>query len=150
VDSEKILGKKGKRRNYKRHNSLFVREKTTPAWVGAVVGDDGGDGGAVGGDPCPAYLISGNHVVTSSVCVSSHSLTVIFSQYRVTVTRVTLHPVLHIALLTLHTELPYNTLCHPEEFIQTLIPSESDARHHSSHQIRGWLEQAVVGEEVGL
>jgi len=150
VESERVQGNKGKRRNYKRHNSLFIREKNTPAWVGAVVGGDGGVVGGDGGDPCPGYLISGNHVVTSSVCVSSSSLTVKFSTYRVTVTRVTIHPVLHIALLTLDTQLPYNTLCHPEEFIQTLIPSESDTRHYSSHQLRDWLEQAVVGENGGL
>ena len=140
VESERVQSSERGRRNYKRHNSLFSREKNSPAWVGKVVDND----------DCPAYLISSNHVVTSSECVSSHSLTVIFSPYRVAVTRVTLHPVLHIALLTLHTELPYNTLCHPEEFIQTLIPSESDARHYSSLQIKDWLEQAVVGQEEGL
>ena len=134
MESERVQGSERGRRNYKRHNSLFSREKNSPAWVGKVVDND----------DCPAYLISSNHVVTSSECVSSHSLTVIFSPYRVAVTRVTLHPVLHIALLTLHTELPYNTLCHPEEFIQTLIPSESDTRHYSSDQLRNWLDQAVL------
>jgi len=140
VESERVQSSERGRRNYKRHNSLFSREKNSPAWVGKVVDND----------DCPAYLISSHHVVTSSECVSSHSLTVIFSPYRVAVTRVTLHPVLHIALLTLHTELPYNTLCHPEEFIQTLIPSESDTRHYSSLQIKDWLEQAVLGQEEGL
>ena len=134
VESERVQSSERGRRNYKRHNSLFSREKNSPAWVGKVVDND----------DCPAYLISSHHVVTSSECVSSHSLTVIFSPYRVAVTRVTLHPVLHIALLTLHTELPYNTLCHPEEFIQTLIPSESDTRHYSSDQLRNWLDQAVL------
>merc|ERR1719320_1405573 len=140
VESERVQSSERGRRNYKRHNSLLSREKNSPAWVGKVVDND----------DCPAYLISSNHVVTSSECVSSHSLTVIFSPYRVAVTRVTLHPVLHIALLTINKELQHNTLCHPEEFIQTLIPSESDTRHYNSLQIKDWLEQAVVGQEEGL
>ena len=37
-----------------------------------------------------------------------------------------------------------------EEFIQTLIPSESDTRHYSGLQIKDWLELAVVGQEEGL
>merc|ERR1719206_616613 len=140
VESERVQSSERERRNYKRHNSLFSREKNSPAWVGKVVDND----------DCPAYLISSNHVVTRSECVSSHSLTVIFSPSRVAVTSVTLHPVLHIALLTLNKELKYNTLCHPEEFIQTLIPSESDTRHYRSLKIKDWLEQAVVGQEEAL
>ena len=121
-----------KRRNYKRHNNLFI--SSTPSWSGYVEGSNN----------CPAYLISSKDVLTSSVCVTSPSLSVIFSTNRTVVTRVTLHPVLHLALLTTHTPLTNTPLCHPEEFIHTLL----DTRHtqYSSQDLKDWLEQAAEGE----
>ena len=37
IESERVESSGRERRNYKRHNSLFSREKNSPAWVGKVV-----------------------------------------------------------------------------------------------------------------
>ena len=102
------------------------------------------------GHTCPAYLISGRHALTPGLCLSTSStasLTVIFSVYRVGVRRVTLHPALHLALLTLHPEIPsmVEPLCMAQDYAGMLLGSR-DAQDSDSESVRDWLEQAIGGE----
>ena len=129
-------------RNYKRRKSLFSPSADIP-WAGRVTS-------AGGHDSCPAYLLAGGgHALADSACVMTEdmppTLTVIFSVYRVGVTRVTLHPSLHLALLSLHPQVPsrVEALCHPEDMVGRLVGSR--ATLPDSHQLGDWLDQAVGG-----
>ena len=129
------------RRNYKRRKSLF-NSRPDPPWVGVVKSDKEGQ-------TCPAYLLAGGgHALAESDCVMDMppTLTVIFSVHRVGVTRVTLHPSLHLALLSLHPQVPgrVEALCHPEDMVGSVVGA-GDALAVDSHQLGGWLEQAVDG-----
>ena len=131
-----------RRRNYKRRKSLFSSRPSTP-WAGRVKS-------AGGHNSCPAYLLAGGgHALADSACVMTEdmppTLTVIFSVYRVGVTRVTLHPSLHLALLSLHPQVPgrVEALCHPEDIVGRLVGSRGTLP--DSHQLGDWLDQAVGG-----
>ena len=115
--------KKQRKRNYKRRKSLF-NSVSSLSWSGSLLSDTG--------RICPAYLVTPGHALTSCACVltsNTASLTVIFSVYRVAVTRVTLHCGMSddsdtdLALVTLHTPLPHSVtpLC--------LSPYRTVARH---------------------
>ena len=121
---------------------MFSSRPSTP-WAGQVKSDKGLS--------CPAYLLAGGgHALADSACVMTEdmppTLTVIFSVYRVGVTRVTLHPSLHLALLSLHPQLPsrVEALCHPEDIVGSVVGAW-DALVVDSHQLGDWLEQAVDG-----
>ena len=129
-----------RRRNYKRRKSLFSSRPSTP-WAGRVIS-------AGGHNSCPAYLLAGGgHALADSACVMTEdmppTLTVIFSVYRVGVTRVTLHPSLHLALLSLHPQLPgrVEPLCTPEDIVGRLVGSRDTLA--DSDDLRDWLEHAV-------
>ena len=78
---------------------------------------------------------------------STASLSVILSVYRVGVRRVTLHPALHLALLTLHPEIPsmVEPLCMAQDYAGMLLGS-GEAQDSDSDSVRDWLEQAIDGE----
>jgi hypothetical protein len=70
---------------------------------------------------------------------------VIFSVYRVGVRRVTLHPALHLALLTLHPEIPsmVEPLCMAQDYAGMLLGSGEAL---DSDSVRDWLKEAI-GQE---
>ena len=129
---------KRKNRNYKRRNSLF--NSVSETWTGTLSDS--------AGSSCPAYLITPRHALTSGGCALSTvtaSLSVIFSVYRVTVTRVTLHCGMSdgcdLAMLTLHSPLPHSVgpLCYPEEYVGTLLGISA------GHSVNEWIVQAIKG-----
>jgi len=122
-----------RRRNFKRRKSLFPSSDSV-SWSGRLVED-------TTRRTCgPAYLVTPSHALTGggSGCLlgsrtGTTTLTVIFSVYRVPVTRVTLHSD-RMALLTLHSPVPSNVapLC--------------GARVGNS--VRDWVEEAMGEVEV--
>ena len=69
----------------------------------------------------------------------------IFSVYRVGVRRVTLHPALHLALLTLHPEIPsmVEPLCMAQDYAGILLGSSEGLDKDS---LKDWLEEASDSE----
>ena len=70
--------------------------------------------------------------------------------FLVGVRRLTLHPALHLALLTLHPEVPsmVEPLCMAQDYAGMLLGS-GDTQDSDSESVRDWLEQAIEGEKGG-
>jgi len=137
VTSSKILqqqiykssDKQKRQRNFKRRKSLFL---PSSSWSGVLKTSTD----LVCG---PAYLVTPNHALTGggAGCVigsmtGTTTLTVIFSVYKVPVTRVTLYSD-KMALVTLHSPVPSS------------VPPLCSAGLGDS--LRNWVEQAIREEE---
>ena len=128
---------KNRKRNYKRQKMLF-NSPHSQSWAGTFTNS--------AGSSCPAYLVTPSHVVTSGACAHrtvTASLSVIFSVYRVAVTRVTLHCGMSdgcdLAMLTLHSPLPHGVglLCYPADYVGTLLGIST------GDSARDWMVQAI-------
>ena len=142
IKNEKVSnkGNKSGKRNYKQRKTLF-NSLSSVSWAGTLTDSRG--------STCPAYLITPHHALTSGGCALSTvtaSLSVIFSVYRVTVTRVTLHCGMSdgcdLAMLTLHSPLPHSVgpVCYPAEYVGTLLGISA------GDSVGDWMAQAIRGK----